>query len=63
MWDDVEVNPGARLRRCIITDGVRIPAGSAWENVTIRVAHGELMKSERLIGELAIGPVDGTTVA
>jgi len=63
VWDDVEVGQGARLRRCIVTDGVRIPAGSTWENMTIRVAHGELMTSERLIGELAIGPVDGTTVA
>jgi hypothetical protein len=51
------------LRRCIITDGVRIPAGAAWENKTIRVAHGELLATERLAGELAIGPVDGSTLS
>jgi NDP-sugar pyrophosphorylase family protein len=61
VWDDVEVHPTARLRRCIVTDGVTVPADSSWENKTIRVAHGELMHSEQLVGELAIGPVDGTT--
>ena len=59
LWDDVEIGANARLRRCIVTDGVRVPAGSSWENKTIRVAHGELMQSEQLAGELAIGPIDG----
>jgi hypothetical protein len=40
-----------------------VPAGSSWENMTIRVAHGELMKTERLVGELAVGPIDGTARA
>src|SRR5205085_1122601 len=51
VWEDVEVHPDARLRRCILTDGVRVPAGSSWENMTIRVAHGELLSTERLVGE------------
>jgi len=59
VWDDVEVHSTVRLRRCIITDGVRVPAESTWENKTIRIAHGELLQSERLVGELAIGPIDG----
>ena len=63
VWEDVEVPDDARLRRCILTDGVRVPAGVSWENRTIRVAHGELMKSERLVGELATGPIDGTARA
>jgi len=63
VWQDVDVADDVRLRRCILTDGVRVPAGSSWENMTIRVAHGELMKSERLVGELAIGPIDGTARA
>jgi len=63
VWQDVDVADDVRLRRCILTDGVRIPAGASWENRTIRVAHGELMKSERLVGELAIGPIDGTARA
>jgi NDP-sugar pyrophosphorylase family protein len=63
VWQDVDVADDVRLRRCILTDGVRVPAGSSWEHMTIRVAHGELMKSERLVGELAIGPIDGTARA
>jgi len=63
LWDDVDVDETASLRRCIVTDGVRIPAGSSWENKTIRVAHGELMPAEQLVGELAIGPLDGPTRA
>jgi NDP-sugar pyrophosphorylase family protein len=63
VWQDVDVADDARLRRCILTDGVRVPAGSSWEHMTIRVAHGELMKTERLVGELAIGPIDGTARA
>ncbi len=62
VWDDVEVDDDARLRRCILTDGVRVPARSSWENMTIRVAHGELMETERLVGELAIGPINGSTL-
>jgi NDP-sugar pyrophosphorylase family protein len=62
VWDDVEVDDDARLRRCIVTDGVRVPARSSWENMTIRVAHGELMETERLVGELAIGPINGSTL-
>jgi NDP-sugar pyrophosphorylase family protein len=63
LWDDVEVHETARLRRCIVTDGVRVPAGSSWQNKTIRVAHGELMPAEQLVGELAIGPIHGSTPA
>jgi NDP-sugar pyrophosphorylase family protein len=62
VWDDVEVDDDVRLRRCILTDGVRVPARSSWQNMTIRVAHGELMKAERLVGELAIGPINGSTL-
>ena len=62
LWDDVEVDDDVRLRRCILTDGVRVPARSSWQNMTIRVAHGELMKTEKLVGELAIGPINGSTL-
>jgi NDP-sugar pyrophosphorylase family protein len=63
LWDDVDIDKSASLRRCIVTDGVHIPAGASWENKTIRVAHGELMPAEQLVGELAIGPLDGPTRA
>ena len=61
LWQDVEIAPDARLHRCVITDGVRIPKGASWVNKTIRVAHGELMATEDLVGELAVGPIDGST--
>lgn len=63
LWDDVDVHETARLRRCVVTDGVVVPAGSSWENKTIRIAHGELMHTEELVGELAIGPIDGSARA
>jgi mannose-1-phosphate guanylyltransferase len=55
LWDDVEVGANARIRRCIVTDGVRVPAGSSWENATIRIANGALTDEERLVGDLAVG--------
>jgi NDP-sugar pyrophosphorylase family protein len=55
LWDDVEVEANARLRRCIVTDGVRVPGGSSWENATIRFAGGALTDGERLVGDLAVG--------
>jgi mannose-1-phosphate guanylyltransferase len=29
LWDDVEVGAGAQLDECIVTDGVRVPAGAS----------------------------------
>jgi NDP-sugar pyrophosphorylase family protein len=57
VWDDVDVGVDARLHRCVVTDGVRVPAGSSWEHATIRVANGDVTSTERLVGDLAIGPV------
>lgn len=57
LWDDVEVGAGARLRRCIVTDGVRLPSGTRWEDVTIRIGTGELAAGERRIDGLAVGPL------
>jgi NDP-sugar pyrophosphorylase family protein len=55
VWDDVEIGAGARLRHCVVTDGVRIPDGTRWENSTIRVAPDTLSTGERRIGDLAVG--------
>jgi NDP-sugar pyrophosphorylase family protein len=43
VWDDVVVESGARLRQCIVTDGVRVPANTSWERVTMHMANGELV--------------------
>jgi mannose-1-phosphate guanylyltransferase len=55
LWDDVQVEANARLRCCIVTDGVRVPAGLSCENATIRIANGALTDGERLVGDLAVG--------
>ena len=55
LWDDVQVEANARLRRCIVTDGVRVPPGLSCENATIRIANGALTDGERLVGDLAVG--------
>ena len=55
LWDDVEIGAGAELRRCVVTDGVRIPAGSKWTSATIRIADGIMMDGEQRIGDLAVG--------
>ena len=57
VWDDVEVGVDVRLHRCVVTDGVRVPAGSSWEHATIRVAGDELTDAERRVGDLAIGSI------
>ena len=54
LWDDVVVEDGTLLRECVVADGVRVPAGTSWHGVTLRLATGELTPGERRIGELAI---------
>jgi NDP-sugar pyrophosphorylase family protein len=56
LWDDVEVDARARLTRCIVTDGVRVPPGD-WTNVTIRQAEGDLEPYEQRHDGLAIAPL------
>jgi len=55
LWDDVRVEAGVTLAGCVVTDGVRLPAGTAWRDSTIRPAAGNLLPGERLVGELAVG--------
>ena len=57
LWDDVVVERDVELRECIVTDGVRVPAGSAWTGVAMRVATEELSPGERRVDRLAIAPV------
>jgi mannose-1-phosphate guanylyltransferase len=56
-WDDVMLEPGARLHGCILTDGVRVPAHADWRGVTVRRAVGDLEPFERREGGLALGPI------
>ncbi len=57
LWDNVRVEPGATLSRCVVTDGVRVPAGTSWHDATLRQADGELCEGERRVGELAVGVI------
>ena len=56
LWDDVMIEPGARLRGSVVTDGVRLPPGD-WFDVTIRRAEGNLEPFEERRGNLAIAPL------
>lgn len=40
LWDDVEVGPEAVVRDCIVTDGVRVPAGAVYDRA-ILIAAGD----------------------
>lgn len=57
LWDDVVIGAGAMLRECVVTDGVRVPAGTSWHGVTMRAAPSALAAGEKRIGELAIGSI------
>ena len=59
VWDDVQIDPQAQLRRCIVTDGVRVPRGS-WENMIVRRANGDLAANEQRVDDLAIATIDGS---
>ena len=59
VWDDVQIDPQAQLRRCIVTDGVRVPSGS-WENMIVRRANGDLAANEQRVDDLAIATIDGS---
>jgi NDP-sugar pyrophosphorylase family protein len=43
VWDDVIVEAGAQLERCIVADGVCIPAGLAFSNCAIIQSEGGLV--------------------
>ena len=57
LWDDVEVGARSSLRRCIVADGVRVPAGTTWTGVTVRCADGQSTPNEEIVDGLAIGPI------
>jgi mannose-1-phosphate guanylyltransferase len=54
LWDDVTIGPGAFLRECVVTDGVRVPPDTSWHGVSLRTASGGLASGERRVGDLAV---------
>jgi mannose-1-phosphate guanylyltransferase len=58
LWDGVSLADGASLTRCIVTDGVTVPAGSIWTDRILRRADSApLAPGESLVGSLAVSPV------
>lgn len=58
LWDGVTVGPSASLTRCIVTDGVDVPAGSTWVEQTLRRADGAPPgAAETHIGHIIAGPL------
>lgn len=56
-WDDVVVEAGVRLERCIVCDGARIPARTTWADVTLRPAGGAPLDAETRVGDLFVSPI------
>ena len=57
LWDDVVVEGGAYVDRCVVTDGVVVPAGTTWKGSLLRRANGDLAPRERRVGDLAVAPL------
>ena len=64
VWDDVFVERDCTLVRCIVADGVTIPAGSRLANAAIVRADGRtLARGERLMGGLLIADIPAGDVS
>ncbi len=46
LWDDVDVGPDAALDRCVLGDGVKIPAGVSFRNCAIIQRDGQLVVAD-----------------
>jgi mannose-1-phosphate guanylyltransferase len=51
LWDEVEVGARAALDGCIVTDGVRVPAGAVYEHAMLLASPGGGIRCEPLNGE------------
>lgn len=57
VWDDVVIGAGCHLTDCIVADGVRIPAGSAFDRQIITAAGGPAPAGGRRAGDLWLSPL------
>lgn len=58
VWDDVVIEKQCELVRCIVADGVTLPAGSHVTDAAIVPAHGRTATGgERLMGDLLIADI------
>lgn len=57
IWERVTVGPHARIRDCIVCDGVHLAAHAAYERCAIAPYAGELLQDgEEVEGSLIIKP-------
>jgi NDP-sugar pyrophosphorylase family protein len=58
VWNDVTVGPDCDLERCIVADGVVVPAGVSLRNAAIVVAGRDVAgPGERMLGNLLVAPI------
>ena len=50
LWDDIEVGPDCTLDECIVTDGVRVPAGASYRRVVLVRADDNGVRVSALAG-------------
>ena len=57
VWDDVAIGADCRLTDCIVTDGARIPAGTAFERQIVTAAGGPVPAGAQRAGDLWLSPL------
>jgi mannose-1-phosphate guanylyltransferase len=63
LWDDVAVGDSARLFECIVTDGVRVPAGATWRRkAVVRADRCTACAGDEVVGDLVVVPIDRTAM-
>ena len=60
VWDHAIVGARCRLEECIVTDGVRLPPGTALRRrICVRAADGGTAAGGRALGNAVVHPLDG----
>ena len=60
VWDDAVVGADCRLDECIVTDGVRLPPGTALRRrICLRAGNAGAGNGERTLGNAILHPLDG----
>ena len=59
VWEDVEVGDDAWLTECVVTDGVRVPAGVRWQRkAVVPASRCAACPGDEIAGELLLAPID-----
>jgi NDP-sugar pyrophosphorylase family protein len=63
IWDDAVVGAGCHLEECIVTDGVRLPPGTALRRRICVRAMNAGTRGKHIVGNAIIHPLDGLKAA